>query len=146
MTIPDYRLKATDKTVMKFREVPAGSPEALRAWFYRAAQSAKRSSTEAPRLQLAKASKVAVPAHAVDVVDDEVLKTVAIVASRRREGSPVVAVIQTTPIEASQLLRARDRTAEDGQQAADLYYAGFASLALAFAFSRSAARGRPLDS
>src|SRR5579864_7759827 len=34
MTIPDYRLTATDKTVMRFREVPAGSPEALRAWFY----------------------------------------------------------------------------------------------------------------
>ena len=29
-----YRLKATDQTVMTFRERPAGEPEALRAWFY----------------------------------------------------------------------------------------------------------------
>src|ERR1700748_1399273 len=34
LAIPNYRLKATDKTVMTFRERPAGQPEALRAWFY----------------------------------------------------------------------------------------------------------------
>jgi|HubBroStandDraft_4_1064222.scaffolds.fasta_scaffold37726_2 hypothetical protein len=34
LAIPNYRLKATDQTVMTFRERPAGEPEALRAWFY----------------------------------------------------------------------------------------------------------------
>ena len=34
LAIPNYRLKATDKTVMTFRERPAGEPEAIRAWFY----------------------------------------------------------------------------------------------------------------
>jgi hypothetical protein len=34
LAIPNYRLKATDKTVVTFRERPAGEPEALRAWFY----------------------------------------------------------------------------------------------------------------
>jgi hypothetical protein len=34
MAIPNFRLKATDKTVVTFRERPAGQPEALRAWFY----------------------------------------------------------------------------------------------------------------
>ena len=34
LAIPNYRLRATDKTVMTFRERAAGSPEALRAWFY----------------------------------------------------------------------------------------------------------------
>jgi len=34
LAIPNYRLKATAKTVMTFRERPAGEPEALRAWFY----------------------------------------------------------------------------------------------------------------
>lgn len=34
LAIPDYRLKATGKTVVTFRERPAGEPEALRAWFY----------------------------------------------------------------------------------------------------------------
>jgi len=34
LAIPNYRLKATDQTVITFRERPAGLPEALRAWFY----------------------------------------------------------------------------------------------------------------
>jgi hypothetical protein len=34
LAIPNYRLRPTDKTVMTFRERPAGEPEALRAWFY----------------------------------------------------------------------------------------------------------------
>jgi hypothetical protein len=34
LTIPNYRLKATSKTVMTFRERATGEPEAIRAWFY----------------------------------------------------------------------------------------------------------------
>ncbi|MGA3075242.1 MAG: hypothetical protein ABSG56_16260 [Bryobacteraceae bacterium] len=34
LAIPNYRLKVTGKTVVTFRERPAGEPEALRAWFY----------------------------------------------------------------------------------------------------------------
>jgi hypothetical protein len=34
LAIPNYRLRSTDKTVITFRERPAGQPEALRAWFY----------------------------------------------------------------------------------------------------------------
>src|SRR5580698_1537088 len=34
LAIPNFRLKATDKTVITFRERAAGQPEALRAWFY----------------------------------------------------------------------------------------------------------------
>jgi hypothetical protein len=34
LAIPNYRLQATDETVITFRERPAGEPEALRAWFY----------------------------------------------------------------------------------------------------------------
>jgi hypothetical protein len=34
LAIPNYRLKATDKTVVTFRERPEGQPEAIRAWFY----------------------------------------------------------------------------------------------------------------
>jgi LPXTG-motif cell wall-anchored protein len=34
LAIPNYRLHATDKTVITFRERPVGQPEALRAWFY----------------------------------------------------------------------------------------------------------------
>src|SRR6202046_2222337 len=34
LAIPNYRLQATDKTVITFSETPPGQPEALRAWFY----------------------------------------------------------------------------------------------------------------
>ncbi len=34
LAIPNYRLRATDKTVMTFKERAAGYPEAIRAWFY----------------------------------------------------------------------------------------------------------------
>ena len=34
LTIPNFRLRATEKTVMTFGERAVGSPEAIRAWFY----------------------------------------------------------------------------------------------------------------
>jgi hypothetical protein len=34
LAIPNYRLRATDETVMTFRERAAGEPKAIRAWFY----------------------------------------------------------------------------------------------------------------
>jgi hypothetical protein len=34
LAIPNLRMRATDNTVITFRERPAGQPEALRAWFY----------------------------------------------------------------------------------------------------------------
>ena len=34
LAIPNYRLRATDKTVMTFRERAEGQPQAIRAWFY----------------------------------------------------------------------------------------------------------------
>ena len=34
LAIPDYRLKPADKPVITFEERKAGSPEAIRAWFY----------------------------------------------------------------------------------------------------------------
>jgi hypothetical protein len=34
ITIPDYHLKPSGKTILSFDERPAGTPEAVRAWFY----------------------------------------------------------------------------------------------------------------
>lgn len=34
LAIPNFRLHSTDQTVMTFRERAAGTPEAIRAWFY----------------------------------------------------------------------------------------------------------------
>jgi hypothetical protein len=34
LTIPEQRLEPSDKTVVTFKEMPVGTPEAVRAWFY----------------------------------------------------------------------------------------------------------------
>jgi hypothetical protein len=99
MTISDYRLKATDQTVIRFNEVPRGAPEAIRAWFYPGNNVGQEFVYPKPRaMQLAKASKAVVPALAVDVTDDADLKTAPIVAvTPDAEEVPVTAVIQTSP-------------------------------------------------
>jgi hypothetical protein len=104
MTIPDYRLKATNETVIKFSEVPAGSPEAVRAWFYPGRTNGEAFVYPKRRaIALAKASKVAVPAIAVetvDVADIVTLKAAPIVAVTPEEKEvAVTSVIQTTPVE-----------------------------------------------
>jgi hypothetical protein len=99
MAIPNYRLKATEDTVIRFTEVPMGSPEAIRAWFYPGdliGQEFVYSKRRAA--QLARASKTAVPAIAADVADADALRTAPIVAITADEQEmPVAAVIQTTP-------------------------------------------------
>jgi hypothetical protein len=39
LTIPNYRLRPTNKTVITFHERPGASPQAIRAWFYPGANS-----------------------------------------------------------------------------------------------------------
>jgi hypothetical protein len=34
LAIPDYRLRASDKSIIRFEERPAGAPQAVKAWFY----------------------------------------------------------------------------------------------------------------
>jgi len=99
MTIPNYRLKTTDQTVIRFNEVPAGDPEAIRAWFYPG--NALGQEFVYPRKRaamLAKYSKTAVPALAVELTSDDVLKTAPIVAITPDEREvAVAAAIQTVP-------------------------------------------------
>jgi hypothetical protein len=101
MAIPDYRLTSTDETVIRFREMPKGSPEAIRAWFYpgnKAGQAFVYPKRRA--LQLARAANAVVPAVANDVDDIAELKTAPIVAITPEEKEvPVSAAIQTTPMQ-----------------------------------------------
>ena len=65
LAIPNYRLKATDKTVMTFSERPAGEPEALRAWFYPGRNWGEEFVyPKARAIELAKADQHAGPLHA----------------------------------------------------------------------------------
>jgi len=101
MTIPDYRLTTTDQTVIKFREVSVGAPEAIRAWFYPGNSTGQEFVYPKPRaLQLAKAARAVVPAVTVDIDDVEAVKAAPIVAITPDEKEvPVTAAIQTTPVD-----------------------------------------------
>jgi hypothetical protein len=100
MAISDNRLTSTDETVVKFSEVPAGSPEAIRAWFYPGNTIGQAFVYPKSRAtQLARASKAVVPALAVDVAGVDDLKTVPIVAVTPDEADTAVPeAIQTTPV------------------------------------------------
>jgi len=97
--IPDYRLTTTDQTVIKFGEVVAGAPEAIRAWFYPGNSVGQEFVYPTSRaMQLAAMAKAVVPAIAVDVADPDALKTAPIVAiTPEAKEMPIAAVIQTTP-------------------------------------------------
>jgi len=100
ITIPDYRLNATDETVIKFGEVPRGAPEAIRAWFYPGNTVGQEFVYPKPRAtELAKVTNTVVPAVVSDVADDVgALKSAPIVAITPDEKEmPVATAIQTVP-------------------------------------------------
>ena len=99
MAIANSRLDSADETVIKFDEVPRGSTDAIRAWFYPGDSTGHQFVyPKARAMQLAKASKAVVPALAVDVVDEAALKTAPIVAVTPDEKEvPLTAAILTTP-------------------------------------------------
>jgi hypothetical protein len=109
LAIPNYRLKPTDKTVITFRERPAGEPEALRAWFYPGRNWGEEFVyPKAVAVTLAKVSNVAVLAIATEVKLEvekpdvpevvEQLKQVQLIAVKPTgEEVEVAQVIQTAP-------------------------------------------------
>src|ERR1700682_5018161 len=91
LAIPNYRLKATDKTVVTFRERPAGQPEALRAWFYPGRNWGEEFVyPKAKAIELAKATNTPVLFAAVDIPVEvaEPIKSV---------DEPVVMELRRTP-------------------------------------------------
>jgi hypothetical protein len=105
LAIPNYRLKATDKTVITFAERPAGQPEALKAWFYPGRTWGEEFVYARPRaIELAKETNEPVLATpiALDAAPVEALKT-----------APIVAVAPTgEPVEVSQVVEAPPAAAE----------------------------------
>jgi hypothetical protein len=137
MAIPNYRLKTTDGTTIKFREMPAGQPEAIRAWFYPGNSVGQEFVYPKHRaMLLAKATKAPVPALAVEteVATVEELKTVPIVAVTPEEKEvPVAEVIQTTPV-VDVATAPSDRELPKSASSLSLIAGlGLGSLALAFA-------------
>jgi LPXTG-motif cell wall-anchored protein len=68
LAIPNFRLQATDKTVMTFRESAPGEPETLRAWFYPGQNWGEEFVyPKAKAIELAKATNVPVLFTAVEM-------------------------------------------------------------------------------
>lgn len=92
LAIPNYRLRATDKTVITFSERPVGQPEALRAWFYPGRNWGEEFVyPKAKALELAHAAKTPVlftPAD-IPVEVSEPIKTA---------DAPVVAQLKQAPV------------------------------------------------
>lgn len=85
LAINNYRLQPTGDTVMMFKERPADSPDALRAWFYPGDNFGQEFVYSKHRaFELAQRSKGNVPAVAVDV-DDTTIKTTPIIAMTPEE-------------------------------------------------------------
>jgi hypothetical protein len=99
LAINNYRLQPTGDTVMKFSERPGDAPDALRAWFYPGNSFGQEFVYPKVRaIQLAKTAQIAVPAVAVETLDETVIKTAPIIAVTPDEKEVEVAtVIQTAP-------------------------------------------------
>ena len=97
--IPDYRLQPTDQTVVKFAEVPSGSPEAIRAWFYPGDNFGWEFVYPKRRaLALARASNAPVPAMATEATTPAEMKAAPLIAvTPDQKEVPVASAIQTTP-------------------------------------------------
>ena len=99
IAIPNYRLEPTGEPVLKFHETPAGSPEALRAWFYPGDLFGQEFVyPERRAMQLAEASKEIVPAEKEEPTTSN-LKTVPLVAvTPEKKEEPVTEAIQVLPV------------------------------------------------
>jgi hypothetical protein len=105
LAIPNFRLKVTDKTVMTFRERPAGQPEALRAWFYPGRQWGEEFVyPKAKAIEIAKATSTPVL-----FTPEELPVEVAVAIT---PDAPFVAQMRTAPVLAYQSTGAEVQLAE----------------------------------
>lgn len=126
LAIPNYRLRATDKTVMTFTERAAGQPEALRAWFYpgntwgqefvypksRAIELAKVTHQPVLAMPSELAENIVAPVKTADEPPVVALKTAPIVAvTPAGEEVAAVKVVQAPPATAGTQEEALPQTA-----------------------------------
>jgi hypothetical protein len=105
LAIPNYRLTATGKTVMTFKERAEGEPQAIRTWFYPGRQWGEEFVYPKEKaLVLAKITNEPVPFTPVEVATIDDLKTVPVLALKPTgEEIPVAEVLQTAPVQNAKL-------------------------------------------
>jgi hypothetical protein len=105
LAIPNYRLKATSKTVLTFKERGEGQPEAIRAWFYPGRSWGEEFVyPKARALELAKIVNEPVLATPVELpAPVEALKVAPIVAVKPTGEEVAVAdVVEAPPVEVAE--------------------------------------------
>jgi len=98
LCIPDYRLEPTGQTVINFRERRAGTPAAVRAWFYPGDNFGQEFVyPKARAVQLAVATHEVVPATTAEPTPST-METVPLVAvTPEQKEAPIAEAIQVTP-------------------------------------------------
>jgi hypothetical protein len=94
--VPDHHLRPSDKTIIKFEERAAGSPDALKAWFYPGRTYGHEfvyPKTEA--LALAKANNTPVPSMPTELTPETTKPDVAMTG-------PEVVAMNTAPLKAEE--------------------------------------------
>jgi hypothetical protein len=100
LAVPDYRLKATSKTVINFTEVGPGQPQAIRAWFFPGTTVGDELVYSKTRAQaLATSSNVVVPAmDDTEPAKADTMKDANVVVMTPDKKEEPISTIQTTPI------------------------------------------------
>ncbi len=94
LAIPDYRIKPSDKPIITFDERPAGTPEAVKAWFYPGDNYGHDFVYPKPKAAaLAKANNTPVPS-----MPEELTQNTTMPAKTMQE--PHVVAMQTAPLKA----------------------------------------------
>jgi hypothetical protein len=106
LAINNYRLKATEKTVLSFKERGEGQPEAIKAWFYPGNAFGQEFVYSKKRaLELAKIVNepvLAMPIETNTVPPAEVLKNIQLEAIKPTgEEAPVTEIVETPPQQAA---------------------------------------------
>jgi hypothetical protein len=96
LAIPDYRLTTSDKTVIKFAERAAGSPQAIKAWFYPGRNYGHEFVyPKARAVALAEANNTPVPAMPAELAPDTTKPAAAM-------NGPEVAALNAAPLKAEE--------------------------------------------
>jgi hypothetical protein len=148
LAIPNYRLRATDKTVMTFAERAAGDPQAIRAWFYpgdnwgqefvypkkRALQLAKVTNLPVLYIPDELAPNLVAPVRTADDAPVVALKNVPLRAVRPTgEDVEIAAVIEAPPQQVARLPKTASTLPA-------FFLAGLLLMGAAFALKTSCAR------
>ncbi|MGD1094550.1 MAG: hypothetical protein ABSB35_21475 [Bryobacteraceae bacterium] len=94
LAIPDYRLKPADRPIITFDERPAGSPEAVKAWFYPGENYGHDFVYPKPKATvLAKANQAPVPSMPAELAENTTMPAQTV-------QEPHVVAMKTAPLKA----------------------------------------------